>query len=247
MLGFLAKVMLVTSLVLIPLSVWHRSELPPAAKMLPALDSDPRQTATSARPFDIGARGLHYTITPRFAYDLSGMVVSTHDAASSSDTFHGEMKDYVNVVDLCVVWGSTAREEIYKEYSFSNNDTFCFGAPKSEKSRAIDIPTMSNNHLVTNSPTLAAELRKVRPGDQVRFAGYLISYSRQIENNGTISRNTSTVRTDTGDGACEVVYVNEFEILRPYQNQWETGLKAGVGLLVLSLLTLIYAYGREKI
>lgn len=246
MLGFFAKIALVAGLVLIPLSLWHRSDLPPAAKILPALDSEPRQSVTGVRPFDIGAKGLHYTVTPRFAYDLSGMVVSTHDAASSMDTFHGEMKDHVNVVDLCVVWGGTAREEIYKEYDFSNNDTFCFGVPKSEKSRTIEIPTMSNNHLVTNDPGLTAELRKVRPGDQVRFAGYLVNYSRQIENNGTLTRNTSTVRTDTGDGACEVVYVNEFEILRPYENPWQTALKAGVVMLVLSLLTLVYAYGRDK-
>ncbi len=173
-------------------------------------------------------------------------MVSTHDASDTSDTTHAEWKDFINVVDLCVAWGGAVREEIYKEYNFSNNDTFCVGVPKSEKSRGIEIDSMSNNHLVTNSPSLVAELRKVRPGDQIRFAGHLINYARRIDGQGTWERHTSTVRTDTGDGACEVVYLNEFEVLRPYENIWQMGLKAGITLLVASLLVLIYAYGKER-
>jgi len=246
MLGFLAKIALLASLALIPLSLWHRGDMPAAAKVLPSLDEAPRQTATNAAPFDISARGQRYTITPRFKYELDGMVVSTHDSSSPSDKVHAEAKDHVNVVDLCVVWGSTLREEMHKEYNYNNNETFCFASPKSEKSRLFDLATMSNNHIVTNSPSVAAELRKLRPGDQIHLSGLLVNYSRKDEGGGSWTRVTSTVRTDTGDGACEVVFISELEMLRPYENIWHTVMKAGVMMLVLSLLSMVFIYGSER-
>jgi hypothetical protein len=246
MLGFLAKIALLASLALIPLSLWHRGDMPSAAKVLPSLDDAPRQTATNKAPFEIGARGMRYTVTPRFKYELNGMLVSMHDAGSLADTTHAEMQDHVNVVDLCVAWGSAVREEIYREYNFSNTDTFCFLSPKSDKSRTLAVDTVSNNHLVTGSPTLAAELRKLRPGDQIHLSGYLVNYSRKAEDGATWTRQTSTVRTDTGDGACEVMFVSELEMLRPYENVWHMGLKVGVALLVISLLAMVFAYGSER-
>jgi len=245
MLGFAAKITLLASLVLIPLSLWHRGDMPAAANILPSLDEAPRQTATNAAPFDISAKGLRYTITPRFKYELTGMVVSTHDSSSPSDKVHAEWKDHVNVVDLCVAWGSTLREEMHKEYNFSNNETFCFAVPKSEKSRRFDLTTVSNNHIVTSNPSLAAELRKLRPGDQIRFAGYLVNYARRTDE-GSWTRVTSTVRTDTGDGACEVVFISELETLRPYENPWHLRLKVGVVLLVVSLLSMVFIFGSER-
>jgi hypothetical protein len=54
------------------------------------------------------------------------------------------------------------------------------------------------------------------------------------------SRGSSTVRTDRGNGACEVVYVTEFEILREANAAWRTLYKLSAAIAVLSLAALLF-------
>ncbi|MGZ5479021.1 MAG: hypothetical protein ACXWGZ_05470, partial [Candidatus Aminicenantales bacterium] len=54
------------------------------------------------------------------------------------------------------------------------------------------------------------------------------------------ARRSSTLRTDRGNGACEVVYVTEFEILREANSAWRTLYKLSLSLIVLSLAALIF-------
>ena len=56
----------------------------------------------------------------------------------------------------------------------------------------------------------------VAVGDQVHFEGYLASYS----NGNGFHRGTSTTRTDTGNGACETVYVTEFDVTSAAPRGW---------------------------
>jgi hypothetical protein len=96
---------------------------------------------------------------------------------------------------------------------------------------------LSNNHLLPADPLVADAVRKARKGDQVRFKGWLVSYGQK----GTpYSRGSSTVRNDRGNGACEVVYVTEFEILREANAAWRTLYKLSLVLIALSLATLFF-------
>ncbi|MGZ5556026.1 MAG: hypothetical protein ACXW3H_09970, partial [Candidatus Aminicenantales bacterium] len=54
------------------------------------------------------------------------------------------------------------------------------------------------------------------------------------------ARRSSTLRTDRGNGACEVVYVTEFEILREANSAWRTLHQLSLVLAVLSLGVLIF-------
>ena len=58
-------------------------------------------------------------------------------------------------------------------------------------------------HLIPASRSVAKQLRAIRPGHIVRLSGYLVEARRD---DGWRWR-SSTSRTDTGGGACEVVYV----------------------------------------
>ncbi len=68
---------------------------------------------------------------------------------------------------------------------------------------------LSNNHLLTDDPAINDVIMDARVGDRVRLKGQLASY-RNLGNG--FFRDTSTVRDDTGNGACETIYVREFEI-----------------------------------
>jgi hypothetical protein len=54
------------------------------------------------------------------------------------------------------------------------------------------------------------------------------------------ARRSSTVRNDRGNGACEVVYVTEFEVLREANASWRSLHKLSGALVVLALAALIF-------
>ena len=66
---------------------------------------------------------------------------------------------------------------------------------------------------------MAKKFRTVRVGDQVRFRGFLAEYAHR--NKGQpFHRGTSTTRMDTGNGACETVYVTDLDILNRGGGLW---------------------------
>jgi hypothetical protein len=49
-------------------------------------------------------------------------------------------------------------------------------------------------------------------------------------------RGTSTTREDTGNGACETIYVDEFEIVVRASSGWRLAMQVALGMLVLCLV-----------
>jgi hypothetical protein len=97
---------------------------------------------------------------------------------------------------------------------------------------------LSNNHLLPADEFIAAAVKRARKGDQVRLKGWLVSYGIK---DTPYSRGSSTVRNDRGNGACEVVYVTEFEILREANPVWRrlhqlSRVVAGLALAALIFL-----------
>ena len=72
-------------------------------------------------------------------------------------------------------------------------------------------------------------------GDQVRLTGDLASYSHDA--GFAFTRGTSTVREDTGNGACETVFVRGVDVLAraPQWPRWVMGT-GGVALALALLL-----------
>jgi hypothetical protein len=122
--------------------------------------------------------------------------------------------------------------------TFRNRDFTCFYRyPDRETGELFTENCLSNNHLLPADPFVAAAVQKARKGDQVRFKGWLVSYGQK---DAPYSRGSSTVRNDRGNGACEVVYVTEFEILRETNAAWRTLYKLSLTLVALSLAALLF-------
>ena len=96
---------------------------------------------------------------------------------------------------------------------------------------SFDMNQLSNNHLLSDDGDIRDRVRKIRIGDQIRVRGYLASY----ESPGGL-RGTSTTRTDKGDGACETIYVERFEILRAATSFWRLSMWASLAVLLGALL-----------
>ena len=63
-------------------------------------------------------------------------------------------------------------------------------------------------HMVPSSDALAAKLKALRPGQRVTINGWLVD----IRGPGGFAWNTSLTRDDTGNGACEIVFVEALAV-----------------------------------
>ena len=174
---------------------------------------EPLQSKTGKRPFETHAGEQTYQIHPLYDYELYGVVVSYNDSDGFTDTtHHRRWQDYLNIRDLCVVWGDNISSNVYREMSFSNDSWTCWAYwDNAEIASRFSMSQLSNNHLLADDDTIKQNLMSAQIGDQIHLKGFLASYSNP--GNG-FKRGTSTVRSDTGNGACETIYLEEFDILK---------------------------------
>lgn len=198
-----------------------RDALPPAATLDRRLLNEPLQTPIQQATFQVQSQQIVYTIKPLYDYDLVGLVVSKHNADTWWDYLHKEWNDHLNITDLCVVWGNNVRNDAYQAIEFSSGQFTCnFSTHSDAAFRAFDQTAISNNHLLTNQLSLAKALRAVRVGDQIHLKGRLAEYAHH--QGFAFHRGTSTVRDDTGNGACETIFVDQFEMIRAGGGVWRT-------------------------
>jgi hypothetical protein len=235
----LARIVLPAAALALVVSLFFRYRLPDNSLALEALLQAPVQSEEGIpEPFDITRKDVTYTVTPLYSYELWGLIVSYHHSASFVDISHRQWKDFINTKDVCVIWGRNIETGVYKRMSFKNRDFTCYYRyPDRETGQLFTENALSNNHLLPADPLVADTVLKARKGDQVRFKGWLVSYGIK----GTpYARRSSTVRNDRGNGACEVVYVTEFEILRPANAAWRTLFKMSLVFIGFSLFVLIF-------
>jgi hypothetical protein len=241
----LGKFLMFSGLVLLLAALWKDGSLPPAQLLRQELLDDPRQMVVSRPAFVAQAGGVDYSVQPLYRYDLHGLIVSRHDSDTWWDYIHKEWNDHLNVADLCVVFGENARSGAYRDIHFSSGQFVCnFQTSSNEAFAAFDQTAISNNHLLTTDASIAKRIRNARVGDQIHFTGYLAEYSHNV--GPGFRRGTSTVRTDSGNGACETVFLESFEIVAPGSGPWPMLIKVAIGMMVAGLLLWFAAPVRFK-
>lgn len=238
-LGKIFRLALLFSLLLWALSLLFINRLPGPEDIYAQLYSEPLQTKENIPlPFKVIKNKLTYIVTPLFNYELHGLVVSQHRSDSLIDLSHRRWQDYLNIKDLCVVWGENISSGVYRKMKFWNRDFTCMCEfPDQETAGLFSGSHLSNNHILCADKKLSKRIIAVRPGDQIYFKGYLVSYSQPANQ---FSRGTSTVRDDTGNGACETVFVTDFIVLQQANPIWRVinpvSLLAAIGYLIAILL-----------
>lgn len=231
------------SLVLLALAWWNKDQLPEPGFYGPALLPDPVQTATETEAFETTKGGEDYRVKPLFDYDLQGVIVSQNEAMSFGDIYHEAWGDHLNLKDLCVIWGKNLNSGVYKKMGFKNTAWTCwYQWSDAATGQAFSEDQLSNNHLLTDDPLLAKAILKTRVGDLVRIKGYLAEY----ENKATdFKRGTSTSRTDRGNGACETLYVKDFQVLKPANRGWYLLYRLSFWLMLISGGFWVYIVARS--
>ncbi len=232
---------LIAAGLLLVVSWFMKDRFPGREELLPDLLKEPVQKERNTAPFTVEAGDMVYTITPLFSYEIHGMVVSHHNCGAWWDIYHRDRwKDFINIKDLCMVWGENIETEVFREMKFSNDSWTCTCFwPNAEVGARFRMASLSNNHLLCTDDMLRERMLKTARGDQVRLRGTLAEYSHS---GGTFRRGTSTRRTDTGNGACETIFVEDYEILKRANPAWKAlySLSGHVILGCLLLLTALF-------
>jgi hypothetical protein len=226
----LNNILIVTSFVGLLVSFWNRDDLPGNIDYVPEVANEPEQTRTDMRPFYATVNDVEYLIEPEYAYDLTGMIVSFRHHEGNS-RMHLQANDHLNMADVCVVWGDNTKSDL-QAIDFWNGIFTCNVFTRDMQAwESFDMNQLSNNHLISDDDFIRRQARKIQVGDQIRVRGYLASYS----NEGGSKRGTSTTRTDTGDGACETVFVEYFRIVQPATSVWRISMWISLALMLVGL------------
>ena len=217
------------------LAWWQRGDLPTVDELRQEMFRVPVQTETDARPFDFTYKGKRVEVEPVADYEMWGLVVSHNNIKSIADIYHDSSS--VDTKDLCVVWGDSLRNASYLQVDFWSGPWTCyFRYPQGTPFEGMDL---GNNHLITGDAALRKKLSSVRIGDQVRVKGRLVNY--RMEDWREFWRRSSTVRHDAGNGACEVIYFDDLEVLEAGTPLWYLLYRLGMGLLVAVPLLFVHS------
>ncbi len=238
-----SKWLVIASLLILLTSFFYKDRLPEPDFYQQGRLGEPEQRPTGRTPFWIETSGQRYRVTPLFDYSLEGVIVSYHDADDFTDIWHHEKwLDFLNIRDLCVIWGDNVSSGVYQDMTFDNDSWTCWAYwPDADTGRRFSMTQLSNNHLLVDDPLVKRRLMAAETGDHIRISGQLASYENPA--NGFL-RGTSTRRDDTGNGACETLYVEEFEIVDQANPGWR-GLSGfatwslGLSLIVFMVLFFI--------
>ncbi len=225
------NIVVVVSFFWLLVSFWNRNEIPGSIDYVPAIADEPQQTRSSRRSFEVVWDDVRYRVDPEYDYDLVGMIVSYRHHDNNS-RMHRLADDHLNMLDVCVVWGDNTNGAQLDKIDFWNGIFTCNVKTRDMDAwESFDMNQLSNNHLISDDEYIRDRVREINVGDQIRVQGVLASY----ESPGGL-RGTSTTRTDDGDGACETIYVDRFEIVKPATSFWRISMYTALAIFIAGLL-----------
>jgi hypothetical protein len=177
---------------------WTQREIvhPPGVLVTEA----PKQLAfVDAQPIQLEA----YRLKPRAHFELRARVLSRENYRWS------EGAD-LSPVDLALGWGAMSDQAVLDRIEVSQggrwyHTRYEYPAPLSD--REI-IRHSGNMHIIPADALVGKRLQAIRRGDIVHARGYLVD----ADHESGFRWNTSLSRDDTGNGACELFYVERLEI-----------------------------------
>lgn len=176
-------------------------EAPPRVTLDVAADTGaPQQRDLSRQPM---FRVNGYTLTGLAEFSMGARVILAKHYSSDREAD-------LSPVDLALAWGPMGDLAVLAALSFSQSGRFYHwryqGMPPIPH-RDIE-RNSANMHLIPSSRAMAQQLHSVKPGDLVRFRGYLVRAEAQDGWTWT----SSLTRDDTGGGACELIYLQELHV-----------------------------------
>ena len=112
-------------------------------------------------------------------------------------------------MDLVLAWGSLNQKEAVEGVRYRQSGRWYYYNLKDNAPVTLGYigNHSANTHIIPVDRIVEKQLKKIRKNDHVVLSGYLanVHFSSGVWK-------TSTTRTDTGNGSCEIFYVESVEI-----------------------------------
>lgn len=142
-----------------------------------------------------------YQLTPLADYSIRARVLGTERYRFDS------VSDLVPL-DLALGWSSMSDSAILdRTHVFQTNRHFYYVMPGGMISADAAKIAAANTHVIPADDAIRAELFELKTGDVVRLTGQLV----EVNGPKGMTMRSSLRRDDSGDGACEILYVRTVE------------------------------------
>lgn len=142
------------------------------------------------------------TLHPLAKFSLTARVLSR-------ENYHLDAGSDLSPTDLAFGWGRMSDSAVLRHIGISQGGRFYYWSTRAFPIPRREIETHSANmHIMPANKLVAYELKRVKVGDVVTLDGLLV----EADKAGGWRWHSSMTRNDTGDGACEVVYVEDLSI-----------------------------------
>jgi len=187
---------------------WHRAPAPVAVASPPP---EVRATVSSETDTplqkDLG-RGPRFVVNGHEVQALAEYAVTAR--VLSAKSYRSDRESDLSQLDLALGWGQMSRPAVYERLSISQSGRWYFwryenGPPIPHR----EIETSSANvHMIPASPAVARVLEQAERGKVVSLRGYLV----EVKGKDGWSWRSSLSRSDTGNGSCEVMFVQSAQV-----------------------------------
>ncbi len=140
-------------------------------------------------------------ISLKAEYDIRGVVKGKKK--------YSDYPSQVSEYDLILAWGDLNKEEYDQHVDYSQSGRWYYYTYDQEfVEKGLIARNSANVHLIAENDEVRKDIRKIRKNDYIRIKGYLVDVHFD---NGAWE--TSMTRGDTGNGACEIILVEEIHIV----------------------------------
>lgn len=154
----------------------------------------------------VSHRANKYDITELAEFEIKAKVLSKKN-------YQFDRGADISPTDLALGWGNMSDERVLEKIKISQSGRFYHWRVDSFPIPRNEIETHSANmHLIPANDSVKRIIGKIRQGDIIRISGSLVNV---MSSNGDWHWNSSLTRNDTGNGACELIWVKSLYIVTP--------------------------------
>ncbi len=144
-----------------------------------------------------------YRITPLAYFEIESRVLGVK-------RYHFGREAELSPIDLALGWGPMSDEGVLKDIKISQASRFYYWKTHNFSiSQEEIINNSSNMHMIPSDTKIEAHLKNLRKGQVVKIRGYLV----KVEAEDGWHWESSMTRSDSGYGACELVWVDKLNII----------------------------------
>lgn len=155
----------------------------------------------------------NYTLTPLANYEITARILS-------KKSYTSERAAELSPIDLALGWQEMSDSNVLDDLTITQKDRWYYVSWRNSMLERDDIIRHSaNTHILPATPEVAELVNTVDKNEVVRLQGYLVEVTSK---DGFLWR-SSVSRTDTGDGSCEVFWVESVEVMSAQSLQASAG------------------------